>query len=97
LTGRLNHKYLYVAYNIRLVDKRYSLANNEKYYDAYRLDDLTLGARLNLNHLWRCSLEYRINNLHDEDYVLITHYPMPGREWEVGFKISYGIEISGKR
>ncbi|RKX29467.1 MAG: hypothetical protein DRP47_01640, partial [Candidatus Zixiibacteriota bacterium] len=80
----------YIKYTIRDVDIRYSLPANTKWYPAYQIHDLTIGSEIELSHSWSLSADYRIYNLTDEDYVLITHYPMPGREWNVNMGITYG-------
>ena len=73
------------AYEIRLVDVRYALDANTKWYDAYRVDNLELGLLAEAGPV-ACEAQYRAENLRGEDYVLIAHYPMPGREW--GFFVS---------
>ncbi|MBN1212961.1 MAG: TonB-dependent receptor plug domain-containing protein [candidate division Zixibacteria bacterium] len=90
LTVRLEYNGLDASYSVRLVDKTYILKANTKYYDSYRLDDVRLGIAKSINGHWVVGLDLSVYNLRDEDYVLLTHYPMPGREWNVGLKISYG-------
>jgi len=90
LSARFEYKGLDASYSVRLVDKTYILKANTKYYDSYRLDDIHLGISKSLNGHWLVGLDLSVYNLRDEDYVLLTHYPMPGREWNVGLKISYG-------
>ena len=90
LSARLEYKGLDASYSVRLVDKTYILKANTKYYDSYRLDDLRLGISKSINGHWIAGLDFSVYNLRDEDFVLLTHYPMPGREWNVGLKISYG-------
>jgi len=91
LAVRLNHSFLYGSYSVRLVGKRYSLPNNQKYFDAYRLDDLMLGLRLQPWRSWEVDVNLRVNNLRDESYVLISHFPMPGREFEFGLRVTFGL------
>ena len=79
------------TYRIRWVDIRYSKEANTKWYDAYRLDDLDLA----FTAVWsRVSIEAtgRIRNVNDADYVLIGHYPMPGREWGIDVAATYRIK-----
>ncbi|MDD5426413.1 MAG: TonB-dependent receptor [candidate division Zixibacteria bacterium] len=90
LTTRLDMKGLFAAYSVRLVDKTYILKANTKYYDSYRLDDIRLGVTKNINGHWKLGMDLKIYNISDADYVLLTHYPMPGREWHFGFKVAYG-------
>ncbi len=87
---RLNHKLVFASYDIRWVGKRFAKENNQKWYEAYRLDDLRLGGRFPVGR-WRLQLEYRAYNLRDEQYTLISHYPMPPREWHVEASLSYNF------
>jgi len=89
-TARYNTKRFYGSYSTRLVARRYALESNEKWYDSYRIGDLTIGIRTGLHRNWQLEFECRINNVHNEDYVLIAHYPMPRREQSIGIKLLYG-------
>lgn len=77
-------------YSVRLVDKRYSLEANEKWYDAYRIDDCHVGLKLNNANI-RIEAIYRIKNLRNENYTLIGQYPMPGRNWSIGLSMIYNF------
>jgi vitamin B12 transporter len=79
------------GYRIRLVDIRYLLDANTKWYGAYRIDDADFGFR---GELSRFTIEagYQVKNLRGAQYELIAHYPMPGREWGVNLSISYRVE-----
>jgi len=79
-------------YNVRLVDLAYTLRSNNKWYSGYRVDDLNIGFNFNLSRYWQVDLSYRAGNLWDEEYVLMTHYPMSGREHSAAVKITYGIK-----
>jgi len=79
------------SYAIHRVDRRYAKENNQKWYPAYRLDDLHLGAWFEWNK-WRIRADYKVHNLRDEDYTLITHYPMPPRGWQFGVTLVYDTE-----
>ena len=81
--------YLFGGCSVRNVGRRYALENNQKYYDAYSVIDVDLGTRVNVGRLWRLEITSGVNNLFDRDYVLIAHYPMPGREWRLGVKIEF--------
>ncbi len=91
LEMKMDYMFLNASYNIRWVDSVFTLEANTKYYKDYRLDDLKIGAELKIARMWKLQFDYRLNNVRDVDYVLMTHYPMPGREWEFGFTISYGL------
>ena len=75
---------------MRSVGRRYALENNQKFYDSYSVIDMNLGARLSLSRLWRVELSSDLRNASDEDYVLVAHYPMPGREWHIGLRLEFG-------
>ncbi len=95
-TAKIDTRYLYGSYSIRRCDKAYTLESNNKYYAAYRVDDLHIGARYVFNCKWNVSADLKFFNIRDENYVLITHYPMPGREWYFGLTIKYGIKNGHK-
>jgi vitamin B12 transporter len=76
------------AYQIRLVDIRYALDANTKWYGAYRVENADLGFETGISH-FTVEVDYQVRNLGGEDYVLMAHYPMPGREWGVRFSLSY--------
>jgi len=90
MTARLNYKLLLLSYSVRSVDRAYTNSANTRYYEAYRVDDLTAGVQLGLNDSWKAGVDLKLNNVWDESYVLMTHYPMPGREWYLGVKLTYG-------
>ncbi len=90
LTARVNHQWLHASYAIRWVDRRFAKENNQKWYAAYRLDDLCLRGTVPYGQ-WQLQVEYKAYNVRDEDYTLITHYPMPPREWQIGASLSYSF------
>ncbi len=79
------------SYSVRLVDIRYNREANTKWYDAYGVDDMNLGFETGISK-FRFETTYRVRNLHGEHYVLIGHYPMPGREWGIDVSLSYRME-----
>jgi outer membrane cobalamin receptor len=92
---KLDYHLLNASYSIRWVDSIYILESNTKYYDGYRLDDLLVGLKFNIARDWRLRFDFRLNNVRDVSYILLTHYPMPGREWELVLGVNY--EINGKQ
>jgi len=80
------------AYSVRFVDKAFINEANTRYYDRYRLDDIRFSASFEIRESWLLSTYWQINNIRDIDYVLMTHYPMPGREWQAGLKIKFSPE-----
>ncbi len=79
------------AYNIRLVDIRYALEANTKWYGVYRIDDAALDFKTDISHV-TIQAGYRVKNLHGNHYELIAHYPMPGREWGVDLSMNYRLD-----
>ncbi|MFH1701105.1 MAG: TonB-dependent receptor [Candidatus Zixiibacteriota bacterium] len=75
-------------YSIRLVDKRYALDANTKWYDSYRIDDFHIGLQLKHSNIGIETM-YRIKNLRDEKYTLIGQFPMPGRDWSIDLSLTY--------
>jgi len=94
LTVRLDYKFLYASYSIRWVDSTYTLTSNTKYYESYRLDDFCIGVKFDITGSWHLAADYKLHNVRNESYVLMTHYPMPGREYDFGISIAYGIKES---
>ena len=79
---------LFAEYSIRLVDRRFANSANTKWYDAYRVDDITSGIKAQISK-FSGRLAYSVKNLNGENYVLIGQYPMPGREWGISLSLIY--------
>ncbi|MFZ5979210.1 MAG: TonB-dependent receptor [Candidatus Zixiibacteriota bacterium] len=84
-----------ISYSVRLVDKVYILKANTKYYGAYRLDDLKINFSRDISAHWTVSVDYNLYNILDENYVLISQYPMPRRQWQLGISLNYHINKNG--
>lgn len=93
--ARFDLNTLYGAYSVRQVARRYAKEGNEKWYDASQIDDLCVGLRGSVFSHFKLSMEYRVYNLHSEEYVLVPHYPIPGREWSIAFGLKYDLSKSG--
>jgi len=91
MSARLNVSPLFCSYSIRLVDFAYTNKANTRYYDSYRLDDVRLGLNYDLSDNWQVSILAEIENIFDTDYVLMTHYPMSGRQWKIFVGLNYNI------
>jgi len=89
ISARLNLSPLFCSYSVRLVGRAYINEANTRYYDAYRLDDARLGLSYNLSDNWQISIRAEIENIFDTNYVLMTHYPMPGRSWSLFIGLNY--------
>jgi outer membrane cobalamin receptor len=92
LSARVEHRYGYAVVTSRHVGKRWATQANTRFYDSFRVTDLALGAHMRPSHWLMCTLEYKAANMGNEDYVLTSHYPMPGREWTVGLTLSIELE-----
>jgi len=96
ISVRLNIASLFCSYSARLVDRAFTNGANTRYYDAYRLDDARLGLNYDLSDNWQVSARAEIENIFDTDYVLMTHYPMSGRQWNIFIGINYNIRKENK-
>ncbi len=85
---------MYGSYSIRLVDRAYTNEANTRFYDAYRLDDARVGLEAGISRSWTLTAEVKVENIRDVNYVLITHYPMPGREWHFYLGINFRTDRS---
>ncbi|MCP4704783.1 MAG: TonB-dependent receptor, partial [candidate division Zixibacteria bacterium] len=96
-SARINLSPLFCSYSIRLVDRAFNVkANSRPPYPAYRLDDVHFGLNYDLSNNWQVSLSAKIDNIYNSNYVLMTHYPMPGRQWNISFGLNYNIGKENK-
>jgi outer membrane cobalamin receptor len=79
---------LKTSYGVRLVDIRYAKDANTKWYDAYRIDTWSCRLARTFGKI-NGELTARVDNLLDENYVLIGHYPMPKSEWGIECAVTY--------
>ncbi len=92
LTLRLDYRMFHAAYDVRLVGRVYTNLENTRYYDGYRLDDLSLGLTAGINHTWKFNADLKINNIRDVSYETMANYPMPGREWRFGIGVNLQLD-----
>ncbi len=92
---RAEYRFLFASYASRRVGRRYALEGNEKWYDAYRLDDVRAGIKFSVAEKWHFRLDWRLDNVLDEDYTLISHIPMPGRNHSINWSVAYGLGRAG--
>jgi len=88
--GAVRFGILHGEYTVRLVDVRYANDANTKWFGAYRVDDVTCGIKADISAL-KLDASYRAENVWGENYVLIGHYPMPGRQWGINLSLSYRL------
>jgi outer membrane cobalamin receptor len=75
--------------SLRWTDKTYSNTSNTKYYEASELIDVWCKLEREIVTSLKVWLSARVDNLTDEDYVLMSHYPMPGRHLSVGLGLRF--------
>ncbi len=81
--------YLYGSYTSRKSGRAFTNEAATKYYDAYRVDNARLGGKYELKKGWTFEIDLNFNNIRDENYVLIAHYPMPGYSWGISCGVKY--------
>ena len=91
---KVKYRFFRTAYSFRLVDRVFTNLENTRYYDGYRLDDLSFGLSFGVNHTWKFTSDLKINNLRNVDYETMANYPMPGREWRFGIGITLELDKS---
>lgn len=84
------------SYRVRLVDIRYNREANTRWYDAYRVDDASVGFKTTVSGL-TFQASYAIDNLNGTDYVLIGHYPMPRRQWGIACSLTYDLDFGNRK
>jgi len=83
---------IHVGYSVRIVDRVYTNLENTRYYNGYRLDDLSLGLNAGINHTWNFRADLKLNNIRNVAYETMANYPMPGREWRFGIGITLELD-----
>ncbi len=79
------------SYWVRMVDTRYGTRADTKWYDRYRVDNVTLSVKTRISTV-TLQASFRINNLNETAYVLIGRYPMPGREWGIDCSLTWAVK-----
>lgn len=77
------------AYNAMFSDTRYNMVYNSAGLLLPKWNTQDVRLNYNLNHKkqsWKFSLE--LNNLFDRQYQIVSYYPMPGRNFKIGFQFS---------
>ncbi len=87
---KIGVKYSNLRFNLfyRAVGKRYVTEANTIEMPPYNLVDANLSWQTQLyklTFLWKLS----VTNITNENYQIIRNYPLPLREWRLGFTISY--------
>jgi outer membrane cobalamin receptor len=90
LSARFSWRWMWCDWRTRLVGRRWANVANTASYPGYRVDDAGLGVNLSLASGLEASADLRIDNIFDEDFVVVTHYPMPGRQSSISLTLTYG-------
>ncbi|MDA3906440.1 MAG: TonB-dependent receptor [Bacteroidales bacterium] len=70
------------------VGKRYTIADNTSWLDAYPLTNLILSSSIK-KEKQNLGLSFRLNNLFNQDYQSMENYALPGRNYQIS--IHYNI------
>jgi iron complex outermembrane receptor protein len=88
-TASLERWKFYLMYNFTFIGQRYSGKDNFRMMPAYYLSNIIFGKNLVLKN-FIVSLQGQINNLFDVDYQSVASRPMPGINYAVTVKLSFG-------
>jgi outer membrane cobalamin receptor len=83
--GNLFFTYQFNAYSERYTTSSNDVSQRDKLY-PYFMNDISAGSTFRLKRL-DLSLEFKVYNLLNEPYHTILYRPMPGRNYQVVFKI----------
>jgi outer membrane receptor for ferrienterochelin and colicins len=78
-----------LSYSQSYVSRRYYNPNNDLLWlDPYRVSDVTLSYR---TRIWgeAASISMQAKNLFDEEFQIINHQPVPGREYRVTIGLTF--------
>ena len=89
-SARLSWHWIWIDWRTRLVGRRWANVANTAFYPEYRVDDAGLGISLDITPELKASADLRVDNLFDEDFVVVTHYPMPGKQSSISLTLTYG-------
>jgi len=83
--GNLFFTYQYNAYSERYTTSSNDVTRRDRLY-PYFMNDISAGSSFRLKRL-DLSLEVKVNNLFNEPYHSVLYRPMPGRNYQLIFKI----------
>jgi iron complex outermembrane receptor protein len=90
MIARLGWSDLFFTYQFNAYSERYTTSSNDvtrrdRLY-PYFMNDISAGSLFRLKRL-NLSLEVKVNNLFNESYHTVLYRPMPGRNYQLVFKI----------
>ncbi len=83
--GNLFFIYQFNAYSERYTTSSNDVSQRDRLY-PYFMNDISMGSTFNLKRV-DLSLEFKVYNLFNEPYHTILYRPMPGRNYQLVFKI----------
>ncbi len=84
----IQHSRWSAHYVHQLTGQRFANGDNSVRVDGFQVAQLLLQANKNWSHGIRSSVFFRLDNIWGESYTVIRFYPMPGRVWQAGLRIS---------
>ncbi|MTI32248.1 TonB-dependent receptor plug domain-containing protein [Xanthovirga aplysinae] len=85
----LGYNNWYTLGTLNYTGKRFSLANEASSLKAYTLTNLSLGKQINVNKLL-LDFSFSCRNLFDINYQNIETYAMPGRNYQINLRATFG-------
>lgn len=77
-----------LTYQFNYTTRRYVKPSNTIWLDPYEVSDVVLSIRQRIHNL-RPKVSLQVKNMFDEEYQLIRHHPVPGRE----YRLTLGIDF----
>jgi outer membrane cobalamin receptor len=81
LSGEITLFHFSLQIDCNAVGKRYLLEANTKWTEPYSTIDMALSYNLDLHRQFDLAIKTGIRNITDEDYEVMSGYPMPGRSF----------------
>ncbi len=86
-----DYKNYYASYIFTYVSQRFTTSINEDSRHElpyYNINNVSVGKRFSLNK-YKCDIQFKVNNILDEDYTAILYRAMPGRNYMLLVKFSF--------
>jgi outer membrane cobalamin receptor len=82
---------IYAGYNLLFSGSRYRAGGElkEDRIDGFLLHDLYAGCSFFQQKIFKLSVKLEANNIFDHQYEIIRFYPMPGRNFRIGFILEH--------
>jgi iron complex outermembrane receptor protein len=88
LAGQLHYKTWSFTSIHTIQGKTYTLADNTEHLPSFYLSHFHLSKSISLFKL-KTAFFFKLNNIWDKNYQVIVSYPMPGRHFELGWKVYF--------